>query len=113
MDSLPKHCKYCGQCDTKLDNFGYCIEYECFQRAGKRDILDVIKHKASDIYLLDKSTPLSIRSYVTNNFNPRDRAAEKIQRDCIREFGFIPQEVRDSLPPEQQNFPQWDRKIRW
>lgn len=33
---MSKYCKYCGQSNTKLDKFGYCKEYNCFEQSGMK-----------------------------------------------------------------------------
>jgi hypothetical protein len=106
-----KHCKYCASTVTNLDNFGYCKKYYCFGRSGMADKLNALIQRCGNIWLQPKSKALGIASCVTNNYNGRTRFANDIMRDAEHEFGFVPSEVLDRIPLENQK--QWDKNIRW
>jgi len=42
------HCKYCAQTKTKLDQYGYCIIYDCLERSGLRKKLNELIKAAGD-----------------------------------------------------------------
>jgi hypothetical protein len=76
-----------------------------------RDKLDALLKRAGNIYFLPKNAVLGIRSYVTNNYNPRDREGNNIMWEAQRTFGFVPLEILDAVPSQHQK--KWDRNIRW
>jgi hypothetical protein len=106
-----KYCQYCGQTITKLDKFGYCKKYDCFGRSGKREILNRLISKVSNIYTMSQSSELGITSYVTNYYNPRTRFCNDLMREAEKEFGFVPQELLDRIPEKHKE--KWDKRIRW
>lgn len=107
-----KHCKYCAQDDTKLDEFGYCTEYDCLERSGKRKILESLIKRAKDILFMPNDyVPLGIRSYVTNYYYVRTRKANDIMYEAEKEFGFVPLKVISAIP--EANRGRWDKNIKW
>jgi len=107
-----KHCQYCAQTETKLDGFGYCIEYDCFERSGKKKKLEVFVKQASDIWLMpNRYVPLGITSYVTNYYYERTRKANNIMHEAKREFGYVPFEIIKAIP--EANRGRWDKNIKW
>ena len=106
-----KHCKYCGSTVTRLDGFGYCKKYACFDRSGYAKVLSDLKTRAGDLYFMSKSAQLGITSYVTNSYNPRTREANNIMIEAQETFGFVPLELIDKIPMENRG--QWDKNIRW
>lgn len=107
-----KHCQYCASTVTKLDKFGYCVAYDCLERSGKREKLNDLVKRASDLIFVSKShVSLNIRSCVTNTYSPRTRKANQIVTDAIREFGYVPNEVLEKIPMENRE--KWDKNIRW
>ena len=105
-------CPYCAQTRTKKDGYGYCKIYDCFGISGKKNKLNQFIKRASDLYdISEQSKPLSIRSYVSNYYNPRTRAANDLIYDVQKEFGFVPFELYDKIP--MKNREKWDKNIRW
>ena len=106
-----KYCLYCAQTQTRLDEFGYCKKYDCFEKSGKKQILKDLIKRVGNIYRLPKSSTLGIRSYVTNYYNPRDREVNDIIYVAQKEFGLVPEELLKTIPAE--NMKKWDRNIKW
>ena len=107
-----KHCLYCAQTSTELDEFGYCKKYDCLGRSGKRGVLENLMREAGDLYSVSNShKQLGIRSYVTNSYNPRTRKANEIARKAQTEFGFVPMQLLERIPIENRD--KWDKNIRW
>ena len=108
-----KHCKYCAQDDTKLDSFGYCIEYDCFTRSGASKKYNDILQKAKKIWHMpDITKRINIRSYTSkNHYKVRTRAANDVFREAEKEFGFLPHEIYTAAPLENRG--KWDKDILW
>jgi len=107
---MEKHCQYCGSTVTKLDHFGYCIHYYCFNRAGKKIILDNLIRKATNLWFGDSTGQVS--GPVSNFYSKNHRKADGLKRESEREFGFIPYELLSRMPPKFRN-EAWDKNIRW
>lgn len=107
-----KHCQYCGQTATKLDEFGYCVRYSCFSVSGRKAKLESLVTRARNLlFVSDSYRPLSIKSWVSNGFSERTREANHIIFDTQKEFGFVPRQVLDLIP--MKNRQKWDKDIRW
>ena len=105
-----KHCQYCAQTDTRLDEFGYCKKHDCFGQSGKRDKYNSLVDRANSIYSVpDKHIQLG--RVVTNRYSLRTRTANAIVRDAELEFGFVPMSLYEKIPTEYRK--QWDAHIRW
>ena len=106
-----KGCKYCASDSTQLDKFGFCKKYSCLERSGKADVLRNLIKKASDIYLMP-DTYGQIGMVVTNPYSHRHREADRIKSLAVKEFGFVPPEVMESIPMKYRK-DNWDKSIRW
>ena len=105
-------CLYCAQMYTKKDAFGYCKVYNCFDRSGKKVILDnLVKEAFNLIFISNDFIQLSIMSHVSNFYNKKTRAANDIMYKAKKEFGFIPSEVLKNI--DMKNRQAWDKNIRW
>lgn len=105
-----RHCEYCASTVTRLDHFGYCVKYDCLSRSGKRDKLNNLIKRASDIYTMPDTTG-QVSGPVSNFYSHRTRKANNIIYDAQREFGFVPMEVYERIP--MKNRGRWDKNIRW
>jgi hypothetical protein len=106
-----KHCKYCASTVTRLDSFGYCKKYACFDRSGQKEKLEALIKRAGDIYTMP-DTWGQIGRVVSNPYSHRHRKTDDIKWDAKREFGFIPLEVLNRIPLKYQDS-KWDKNIRW
>jgi hypothetical protein len=112
LDIKMKHCKYCAQTDTKLDEFGYCKKYDCLSRSGKKAKLENLIERARNIlFIPNEYVPLGIKSWVTNCYHVRTRKANNIMYDAAKEFGFVPLQVLERIP--MANREKWDKNIKW
>lgn len=104
------YCKYCAQ-EEKLDSFGYCIQYGCFQRSGQDVILHQLEREASDLINIDRNACKQISGPVSNFYRVRNRVANDVMYKAERIFGFVPSTVLSKINAEDQL--KWDRNIRW
>ena len=103
-------CKYCAQ-GEKLDGFGYCVKYKCFERAGLHIVLRNYVRKAWDI----RCTPDEYRNVgtiVINPYSKNHRAFDDLKYEVEKKFGVIPYDVLEVIPEKFRKVT-WDHQVKW
>lgn len=103
------NCKYCAQ-DERLDQFGYCQKYNCFERSGEKSFLDKLIIDAEKLYFNDETK--SISGPVSNTYSKNHRTADDLKYKAIYRLGHVPFELIDAIPFKFRD-KKWDRNIRW
>jgi hypothetical protein len=103
-------CKYCAQ-DERLDGFGYCQKYNCFERSGEKSILDNLISDAKKLWFTEDQW-MSVSGPVSNSYSKNHRVADSIKDKATYRFGFVPFELTDAIPFKFRD-KKWDRNIRW
>lgn len=109
---MNNYCKYCAQSNTKKDELGYCIKYNCIERAGKHIIINNLLHELFKMYDIPKYTSCQIGVVISNPYNKRHRFVSSIINKCKIEFNCIPSKIRLHIPDEYLKT-KWDKNIRW
>lgn len=104
------YCNYCAQ-EEKLDAFGYCIKYSCFEKSDQNKVLKNLEKRAFNLTYIDRNETRQISGPVSNFYRVRNREANNIMDDATRIFGFVPPSVLSKINSEDQK--QWDKHIRW
>ena|SRR5208283_2714535 len=106
-----KHCNYCASTITKLDDHGYCKKYGCFERSGKKEILDYWLTEARKIWTMP-DTSGQVGRVVSNHYSIRHRFANDIMWKAKKDFdGTLPFEILNAIPEKYRD--SWDKNIRW
>ncbi len=99
-----------GQTGTRLDGYGYCKKYDCFDRSGRRAVLDGLVEKARAVQYMPDETGI-VSGPVSNTYSKRHRYANAVIHEASREFGGCPLAVLKVIPDKYHG--PWDRNIRW
>jgi hypothetical protein len=110
---MGRHCKYCGQSGIKLDDYGFCVKYDCQEHSGFKAKLRNWVVKAGQIYTYTDSLG-QVSGPVSNFYSKRHRYADDIKSDDKLDLGldYTPHEVIEALP-EKYRYAKWDANIRW
>jgi hypothetical protein len=105
-----KSCQYCAQTNTRLDAFGYCKRYNCFEHSGKNKVLQNIKLGIRSI-AFSPDVQCNAGRIVTNTYSANHRKIDDLKHRAILEFGFMPLELLSAIPSKFAG--KWDKNIRW
>jgi hypothetical protein len=85
---MGKPCKYCGQSNTHKDQYGFCKKYRCFERSGRKAIVEKLQNEISNIKF-DSSIP----TYKRNQFdgipyNPKQEKIDYLNKQIVEIINF-------------------------
>ena len=103
-----KYCKYCGQSNTKLDKFGYCKEYNCFEQSGMKSKLDNYIKQINTFWFKDDSHRQTSKT-VTSYYNINEYEIYSIMKEVEKDFKYIPLDILNAIPFKYRNWKKWDR----
>jgi len=87
-------CPYCGQSNTKKDEFGYCVKYNCLEVSLVKEKYSKLLKQLTDAW----SLPTYKRNYFDGSvYNPRQEKYNEIISKIYQLLGFVPLTVFDKL----------------
>lgn len=104
-----KNCKYCAQLG-RMDNFGYCKKYNCFERSGEKNFLESLVSRARNLWYGDRT--MQISGPASNFYSRNHRIADDLKWEATNRWEIVPLELIEAIPTKFRH-KKWDRNIKW